>query len=122
MALAGSTGCSKSKKRTLDAAARTSGSAARAATEVADQTASISKKGKKGRRKLWGKGKGRFKTKGKYGSASVRGTRWLTENRCNRSTFFKVTQGVIKVRDLVKKKDVKLKKGEQYVARAGRDR
>src|SRR3989440_1350503 len=32
------------------------------------------------KRRLWGKGKCRCRTKGAYGSASVRGTQWLTED------------------------------------------
>jgi hypothetical protein len=34
------------------------------------------------RRRLWGKGKGRFRTRGRNGSATVRGTTWLTEDGC----------------------------------------
>ena len=100
LALAGPTGCRKSKKK------RAFGSATRSAT--------VSKK--RGGRRLWGKGKGRFKTKGKYGSASVRGTHWLVEDRCNASTLFKVKSGVVKVKDFVRNKSVKLKKGGRYVA------
>jgi hypothetical protein len=36
-------------------------------------------------RKLWGKGKGRFRTKGRYSAATVRGTVWLTEDFCDAS-------------------------------------
>jgi hypothetical protein len=36
-------------------------------------------------RKLWGRAKGRFKTKGRYSAASVRGTVWLTEDFCDAS-------------------------------------
>ena len=45
------------------------------------------------RRRLWGRGRGRFRTRGRRGSASVRGTTWLVEDRANNTTFFKVTQG-----------------------------
>ena len=31
-------------------------------------------------RKLWGDGKGKFRTKGRYAAATVRGTRWLTQD------------------------------------------
>jgi hypothetical protein len=34
------------------------------------------------RRRLWGSGKGRFRTRGRNGSATVRGTTWLTEDAC----------------------------------------
>ena len=32
---------------------------------------------------LWGNGKGKFRTSGKYSSATVRGTIWLTQDRCD---------------------------------------
>ena len=116
LALAGSLGCGKSKKKKGKKRSFASPDRSAANSRMA---ASISKK-RSGGRKLWGKGKGRFKTKGKYGSASVRGTNWLVEDKCNKSTFFKVKSGVVKVRDFVKKKNVKVKKGRSYVARARR--
>ena len=39
---------------------------------------------KKKKRKLWGDGKGRFRTEGSYSSATVRGTRWLTRTPARR--------------------------------------
>jgi hypothetical protein len=36
-------------------------------------------------RKLWGRAKGRFRTKGRYSAASVRGTVWLTQDFCDAS-------------------------------------
>jgi hypothetical protein len=47
----------------------------------------------------------------------VRGTRWLTEDRCD-GTYFKVTQGAIDVRDDRKRKTVRLKRGGSYLAAA----
>ena len=44
-------------------------------------------------RKLWGDGKGKFRTKGRYAAATVRGTRWLTQDTCA-GTLVRVTQGV----------------------------
>jgi hypothetical protein len=50
-------------------------------------------------RRLWAKDKGgRFRTHGKNSVATVRGTRWLTEDRCE-GTFTKVTAGAVDVRD-----------------------
>ena len=106
LALVGSLNCGESAKGKSRTAATSS------------SIASASKKGK-GRR-LWGKGKGRYTTKGKHGSASVRGTHWLVEDRCDDSTLFKVKSGVVKVRDFGKKKSVIVKKGGSYVARARR--
>ena len=34
------------------------------------------------RRRLWGRGRGRFRTRGRNGTATVRGTTWLTEDGC----------------------------------------
>ena len=70
-------------------------------------------------RKLWGDGKGSFRTRGNYSSATVRGTNWLTEDRCD-STLTRVKRGLIQVRDLVKKRTVLVKAGKRYVARAKR--
>jgi DNA-binding beta-propeller fold protein YncE len=77
-------------------------------------------RGKKRGRRLWGNGKGKFRTRGRHGAASVRGTDWLVEDRCNDSTLFKVRSGVVKVNDFEKRKTVTLRKGERYVARAKR--
>ena len=51
--------------------------------------AGVAKRRKRGRR-LWGSGKGNFRTAGRRGSATVRGTEWLTEDRCNGTTKFKL--------------------------------
>jgi hypothetical protein len=69
--------------------------------------------------KLWGNGKGKFRTNGKYSSATVRGTIWLVEDRCE-GTFTKVTRGTVRVRDLRRKKTVTVKAGHTYLARAQR--
>jgi len=75
--------------------------------------------GRRGRgRRLWGSGKGNFKTVGNYGSASVRGTTWLVVDRCDNSTLFKVGEGTVFVRDFVKDKSVVLETGEEYLAKA----
>jgi hypothetical protein len=74
---------------------------------------------KRKKRRLWGDGSGRFRTDGEYSSATVRGTKWLVEDRCT-STLTKVTAGSVTVRDFVKKKNVVVKRGKQYIARARR--
>jgi hypothetical protein len=70
-------------------------------------------------RSLWGKGKGRFRTKGRYSSATVRGTEWLTTDRCD-GTLTTVKQGVVTVKDLTRKKTVKVSAGKSYLAPAHR--
>jgi len=47
----------------------------------------------------------------------VRGTIWLTEDRCN-GTLVRVRRGSVSVRDLVKRKTVIVKRGKSYFARA----
>jgi hypothetical protein len=74
-----------------------------------------SAKGKKVRR-LWGDGKGNFRTRGRRAAATVRGTKWLTEDRCD-STKISVRRGVVTVRDFVKKKNKTVRRGQSYVAR-----
>lgn len=76
------------------------------------------RRGGGGGRKLWGSGQGNYKTSGSYGSATVRGTIWLVQDRCDGSTLFKVKQGTVTVRDFVKKVTVTLEAGETYVAKA----
>jgi hypothetical protein len=83
-------------------------------------SAAKKRKGKR-KRKLWGSGSGRFRTRGKYSSATVRGTKWLTEDRCG-STLTRVVRGKVSVRDFAKKKTVLVKRGKKYVARKKRRR
>jgi len=68
------------------------------------------------RRRVWGSGHGRFRTSGRDGAATVRGTRWLTEDRCD-GTRFVVREGVVAVRDHAKRKTVMVRAGESYLAR-----
>ncbi|WP_157591868.1 CSLREA domain-containing protein [Solirubrobacter soli] len=70
-------------------------------------------------RKLWGDGKGKFRTKGSYSAATVRGTKWLVQDTCT-STTTRVTQGVVQVENLVTHKKQTVRKGGRYVARARR--
>ena len=52
------------------------------------RAASSHKKPKTVVRQLWGNAHGNYTTKGRYGSASVSGTVWLTQDRCD-GTYFK---------------------------------
>ena len=78
--------------------------------------ASAAAKKKRKVRSLWGDGKGRFRTKGRRAAATVRGTKWFTQDTCT-STKITVKRGVVQVRDFVKRKNVTVKKGHSYVAR-----
>jgi hypothetical protein len=66
-------------------------------------------------RHLWGSGEGAFRTVGRFSSATVRGTTWLTDDKCQ-GTLTKVTAGKVGVRDFVLKKTVVLKRGKSYFA------
>lgn len=60
--------------------------------------ASAKRRSRKRVRRLWGDGKGRYRTRGRYSAASVRGTKWLTEDRCD-GTVTRVERGVVVVED-----------------------
>ena len=77
----------------------------------APKTSASAAAAKKKSRKLWGNGKGSFRTRGQYNSATVRGTVWLTEDHCDR-TLTGSRRGVVEVRDLVKRKTVLVKAGK----------
>ncbi len=67
-------------------------------------------------RKLWGDGSGSFRTRGSFSSATVRGTKWVVIDRCD-GTLTRVVRGVVTVRDFVKRKNVIVRAGKQYLAR-----
>jgi hypothetical protein len=82
---------------------------------------SRSGRGRRARRKavsrLWGNGKGRFRTKGAHSAATVRGTIWLTQERCD-GTLTRVVRGSVSVRDLRARRTVVVRAGRSYLARA----
>ena len=68
-------------------------------------------------RRLWGKDShSRFRTHGRDSVATVRGTRWVTTDRCD-GTLTRVTQGKVSVRDLHRKRSVLVSAGHAYLAR-----
>ena len=70
-------------------------------------------------RKLWGDGKGAFRTTGKYSAATVRGTRWLVEDTCA-GTLTRVAVGVVVVRDKVRGRNITLRAKKSYTAKPRR--
>jgi hypothetical protein len=86
-------------------------------------SAAAAKKKKRGNKSvlggLWGSGKGSFRTNGKYSSATVRGTIWLTQDRCD-GTLTTVKRGTVSVRDFKRRKTVSVKAGHSYLARAAK--
>jgi hypothetical protein len=67
-------------------------------------------------RQIWGNGKGKFKTQGRYAAATVRGTNWLTADRCD-GTSVRVLRGVVQVNDFPNKKVVSVRAGRSYLAK-----
>lgn len=81
-------------------------------------TATASRRGS--RRRLWGRDRrGRFGTNGRNSAATVRGTQWLTEDRCD-GTLTRVVKGAVEVYDRTTKKRVLVRAGKSYLARSRR--
>jgi hypothetical protein len=71
-------------------------------------------------RSLWGSDShGRFETRGRGSVATVRGTRWLTQDTCA-GTRTRVASGAVAVRDLRRQRTIVVRKGHEYLARVAR--
>jgi hypothetical protein len=70
-------------------------------------------------RRLWGDGKGSFRTSGKYSAATVRGTRWLVRDSCA-GTLTRVAQGSVTLTFRTIKVQRILRAGKSYLARPPR--
>jgi concanavalin A-like lectin/glucanase superfamily protein len=70
-------------------------------------------------RRLRARANGRFRTTGRNSSATVRGTVWTMEDRCD-GTLTRVKRGKVVVRDLRRKRNITLTTGKSYLARAPR--
>ena len=68
-------------------------------------------------RRLRANARGRFRTGGRNSSATVRGTIWDIADRCD-GTLTKVRRGSVVVRDFRRKRNVVLRAGKSYLARA----
>jgi hypothetical protein len=68
-------------------------------------------------RSLYANVKGQFRTRGRNSAATVRGTQWVTKDTCA-GTLTTVKTGTVIVRDFTKRKNVTVKKGHHYLARA----
>jgi hypothetical protein len=67
-------------------------------------------------RQLFANAHGHFRTRGRYSTATVRGTKWLTKDSCA-GTLTSVMRGSVQVRDLVKRRNVLVKAHHSYLAR-----
>ena len=60
---------------------------------------------------------GNFQSRGRHSSATVRGTIWITADRCD-GTLTTVKRGRVAVRDFRRKRTVLVRAGKSYLARA----
>jgi hypothetical protein len=72
-------------------------------------------------RSIFGRGRGRFRTRGRRSSATVRGTSWVQKDSC-RGTLTVVRQGSVVVKDVAKRRPIVLRasgpnKKRRYFAR-----
>ena len=65
--------------------------------------------------------KGKYRTRGRHSAATVRGTDWTIDDRCD-GTLTKVRRGTVKVRDFGLHKTVIVRAGDRYLARASNGR
>jgi hypothetical protein len=99
------TGCPVTKKHAV---------ASSAATARAVPTATTARKKKKKKRRVWvSKHGGHWKTTSGSSSSSGIGTKWLTETYCD-GTRIAVQTGIVKVRDKVRHKTIRLTAGQAY--------
>jgi hypothetical protein len=66
---------------------------------------------------LRSRGSGRYRTRGRYGSGTVRGTKWTTTDRCD-GTLIAVQQHSVLVTDFIKHITILVRAGHHYLARA----
>lgn len=80
--------------------------------------AASKKKKRKPPRRLWGSdSKGKFRTRGGSSVATVRGTSWYVEDRCD-GTLTRVSKGSVSVYDRGRKRTVIVRAGHSYLARS----
>jgi len=70
-------------------------------------------------RRLRANARGRFRTSGRHSSATVRGTIWQQQDRCD-GTLTVVRRGRVVVRDFRRKRNIVLSAGKRYLAKAPR--
>lgn len=68
-------------------------------------------------RRLWGNSKGKFRTKGRHSAATIRGTRWLTSDRCDGTLTYVAHGGPVSVLDFRLGRTIELRQGQKYLAR-----
>lgn len=85
-----------------------------ASTGAAQARAALSKRVL---RRLHSSASGRYRTRGRYGAATVRGTKWSIADRCD-GTLTRVSRGQVTVRDFRRRRTILVRAGRSYLARA----
>ena len=67
-------------------------------------------------RRLRTRARGRFRTRGRYSAATVRGTVYTVEDRCD-GTLTRVRRGKVLVRDFKRRKTILVRAGKRYLAK-----
>ncbi|MEA2442509.1 MAG: hypothetical protein QOH76_3933 [Thermoleophilaceae bacterium] len=101
------------KKNPLTEVSMTGGGLASCKTKVPKGGSAARKR----KRRLFGNARGRFRTRGRHSSATVRGTKWSMTDTCA-GTLTVVTKGSVTVRDFTLRKTRVVKSGRRYFARA----
>jgi PKD domain len=107
----------KKRSKKLITELRLTGSSFKKTCKAKASISAKKKKSKKRVRRLFGNAKGSFRTSGRNAAATVRGTRWSVQDRCD-GTLVTVQRGRVEVRDKVKRKTVIVRTGHTYLARA----
>jgi hypothetical protein len=68
-------------------------------------------------RRVRGRARGRYRTRGRYSAATVRGTTWTVTDRCD-GTLTSVSSGVVVVHDNRKRRNITVRAHRSYLARA----
>jgi hypothetical protein len=80
------------------------------------RAAAVSRKKRKPPRRLWGSdSQGKFRTRGGNSVATVRGTAWYVEDRCD-GTLTRVSKGSVSVYDRGRHRTVVVRAGHSYLA------
>jgi len=105
----------QSRKRKAKGLTELSMKGSTAAFQSCGKKASASALSRRTIRRLRAKAKGRYRTRGRHSAATVRGTTWTMEDRCD-GTLTTVKRGTVAVRDFRLKKTVLVKAGKSYLA------
>jgi hypothetical protein len=87
------------------------------AATVGEALAQTARRTRRRVRRLRGNARGRFRTRGRYSAATVRGTVWTVDDRCD-GTLTSVRRGRVDVRDFKRRRTIRLRAGRRYLARA----